>query len=39
MRFYARWPAYIDDIFVRIDDAVTMDPVVDAIFDFGKSKF
>ena len=39
MRFYARWPAFIDDIFARIDDAVTMDPVVDAMFDFGKSKF
>ena len=39
MKFYARWPAFINDIFERIDDAMKFDPIVDALFDYGKTKF
>ena len=39
MRYYARWPAFIDDLFEKINDAITLDSVVDTVFDIGKSKF
>ena len=39
MRFYARWPAFMGTIFLWMDNAVTLKPVSDSIFDYGKSKF
>ena len=39
MRFYVNWPAFMDQILMWIDNAITMKPVTDQVFDFGKSKF
>ena len=39
MRFYVNWPAFMNEIFMWIDNAITMKPVTDQVFDFGKSKF
>ena len=39
MRFYTRWPAVVDGMLLQMEDAITLDPLADRIFDFGKSKF
>ena len=39
MRFFTAWPAYMTEIFVYMDNAITLKPLTDPIFDLGKSKF
>ena len=39
MRFYTRWPALMAQILLWMENAVTMKPVSDKVFDFGKDKF
>ena len=39
MRFYTRWPAFMAQMLFWMENAVTLKPVSDKVFDFGKSKF
>ena len=39
MRFFTAWPAFMLTLFVYMDDAITLKPITDEIFNFGKSKF
>ena len=39
MKFYARWPGFIDDMFQKLDDTITLDPAMDSIFEYGMTKF
>ena len=39
MRFFTNWPASMMEIFRYMDDAITLKPVTDPIFDYGKSAF
>ena len=36
MRFYTNWPAWMREIFVYMDNAITLKPVTDLIFELGK---
>ena len=39
MRFFTSWPAFMMEVFRYMDDAITLKPVTDPIFDYGKSTF
>ena len=39
MRFFSHWPAFMMEIFRYMDDAITLKPITDTIFDYGKTKF
>ena len=39
MRFYTSWPAIMMEIFKYMDDAITLKPVTDPIFEYGQSAF
>ena len=39
MRFYAKWPAFIDIQLLQLEYAITMKPVSDLAMDYGKTKF
>ena len=39
MRFYAKWPAFIDVQLLQLEYAITLKPVSDLVMDYGKSKF
>ena len=39
MRFYTRWPAFLETVFVQLDYAITLRPISTLVMDYGKSKF
>ena len=39
VRSFAAWPAIVDEVIKQVLDAITLDPVVKPIIDYGKSKF
>lgn len=39
LRYYTSWPAIVDSIIQEVLDAITLDPIVEPIIDFGKSAF
>ena len=39
IRFFSGWPALMLELFKYLDDAVTLKPVSDPIFEYGQSKF
>ena len=39
MRFFSSWPAFVMEIFVYMDNAITLKPITDLIFDYGQTKF
>ena len=39
LRPFTAWPALVDQVLQQTLDAITLDPFVDPIIDFGKSKF
>ena len=38
MRFYARLPAFMHELLVNLESSVTLKPITDKIFDFGKTR-
>ena len=39
MRLFAKWPAFMSEILLWVENAVTLKPITDKIFDYGSSKF
>ena len=39
MRFYADWPVFLMEIFVYMDNTITLKPLMDPIFEIGKDNF
>ena len=39
IRFFTNWPAFMLDIFMYMDNAITLKPISDPIFEYGKSEF
>ena len=39
MQFYTNWPARTSQMLLWLDNTVTMKPVTDKVFDYGKTKF
>jgi len=39
VRFYSGWPAFMTKVFEYMDNAITMKPVTDFVFEYGQSKF
>lgn len=39
VRFFSGWPAVMMETFRFLDDAITLKPVTDPIFEYGQSKF
>ena len=39
MRFYTNWPIFMREIFVYIDNTITLKPLIDPIFELGKDNF
>ena len=39
LRFFAAWPAFMMLVLKFLDDTITLKPVTDPIFDYGKSQF
>ena len=39
MRFYAKWPAFMERLLLWMDNVVTLKPVSDKVFDYGKTQF
>ena len=39
MKFFTRFPAFMEIIFTMMEDAITLKLLTDPVFDFGKSKF
>ena len=39
MRLFTKWPAFMSEILLWIENAVTLKPITDEIFDYGNSKF
>ena len=37
MRFYARWPAFMELLLLWMDNSITLKPLSDSVFDYGKS--
>ena len=37
VRFFTAWPALMKELFKYMDDAITLKPVMDPIFDYGKT--
>ena len=38
-RFFSAWPAFTSEIFTQMDNAITLKPVSDPIFEFGQTQF
>ena len=36
---FSNWPANVDTVLSAIDNAVTLDPLCDAIYDYGESAY
>ena len=39
MRFFSSWPAFMIEIFKYMDNAITLKPVIDPIFEYGQTAF
>lgn len=39
VRFFTGWPAFMLEIFKYMDNAITLKPISDLAFDYGKSQF
>ena len=39
LRSFTAWPALIDECLQQVLDAITLEPLVKPMLDFGKSKF
>ena len=39
VRFFSGWPAMMMEVFKYMDDAITLKPVSDPIFEYGQSQF
>ena len=39
LRFFAPWPATIDKTLAQIYSGITLQPLTEPIFEYGKSKF
>ena len=39
IRLFTNWPALMDSVFLYLDNAITLKPISDVLFDFGKSDF
>ena len=39
MRYFTPWPASVDAILVELENAITLRPFVDPIFEYGKTQF
>ena len=39
VRFFSGWPAFMLDIFSFLDDAITLKPITDPIFEYGQDQF
>ena len=39
IRFFSGWPALMIELFTYVDDAITLKPVSDPIFEYGQSQF
>jgi len=39
LRSFTAWPAIVDSVIGQVLDAITLDPIVEPIIDYGKSKF
>ena len=39
VRFFTGWPAFMLEIFQYMDDAITLKPVSDPLFEYGQTKF
>ena len=39
VRFFSGWPALMLEVFKYMDDAITLKPVTDPMFEYGQSQF
>ena len=39
VRFFSGWPALMLEVFKYMDDAITLKPVSDPVFEYGQTKF
>ena len=39
LRFFAMWPATVDEVMVKVWDTITLKPFFEPIFNFGKTQF
>ena len=39
MRLFSGWPALMLEVFKYMDDAITLKPVSDPIFEYGQTQF
>jgi hypothetical protein len=39
IRFFTGWPAFMLELFMYMDNAITLKPVSDPIFEYGQSDF
>ena len=39
VRFFTGWPAFMLEIFRYMDNAITLKPISDLAFDYGKTQF
>ena len=39
MRFYTNWPVLMMEIFIYMDNTITLKPLMDPIFEIGKDNF
>lgn len=39
MRYFTNWPATVDDVLLRVFDAITLRPFTEPVILYGKDKF
>ena len=39
IRLFTNWPALMDSVFIYLDNAITLKPISDIVFDYGKTEF
>ncbi len=39
IRFYSAWPALMMELFTQMDNAITLKPITDPIFEYGQTQF
>ena len=39
MRFFSAWPAALVEVFLHLDNAITLKPISDPLFEYGQTQF
>ena len=39
LRFFTGWPALMMEVLTHLDNSITLKPITDPIFDYGKTQF